>query len=106
MSEPAAPLTTSTCSRLNTSRLTAPRSRTPSTKVEFWVEKPRIMKVSPAEVLPFSPSCMVMPGVLRSASIRLLAPCSRSISFLITCTVFGVSSSGWVSLLLALFSAL
>src|SRR3989344_673975 len=105
-SAPAGPLTISTCSRLKMSRLTAPRSRMPSTKVDCCEAKPRIWKVSPAEVLPPSPNCMVMPGVLRSASIRLAAPCSLSTSFLTTCTVLGVSSSGWVNLFEADSSAL
>src|SRR3990167_8552895 len=39
-------------------------------------------------------------------SIRLLAPCSRRTSFLITCTVLGVSSRSSVILVLALRVAL
>ena len=42
LSVPAGPLVTSTCSVLNTSRETEPRSRTPSTKMLLEVSKPRM----------------------------------------------------------------
>ena len=41
----------------------------------FCVSKPRMKMVSPLCVLPFSPSWNVMPGMLRSVSVRLAAPC-------------------------------
>ena len=78
----------------------------PSMKVAVCVEKARSMKVSPAEVLPPSPSCMVMPGVLRSASMSVAPPCSRITSWLMTWMVWGVLTNGWFSLGLAALSVL
>ena len=97
MSAPAGPFTTSICSRLNTSRLIEPTSRMPSTKMLVWVSNPRMKMASPVCVLPFSPIWKVIPGVLRSASLSVVAPCSCSSSFLMTVMVCGVSTSGCVS---------
>jgi hypothetical protein len=41
-------MNTSTCSRLNTSRLIRPSSRTPSTNRLFDALKPRMLNMSPA----------------------------------------------------------
>ncbi len=70
----------------------------PSTKMLLVVSNPRMKIESPVAVLPFSPSCSVMPGVLRSASASDVAACCCRISFLITVMVCGVSTSGWVNL--------
>ena len=50
-------------------------SRMPSTKMLPEVSKPRMKIASPVLVLPFSPSRKVTPGVLRSASVSVVAPC-------------------------------
>ncbi len=47
-------------------------------------------EVSPGLIVP-------TPGVLRSASVRVLAPCSCISSLLMSKIVCGVSSSGWVN---------
>ena len=70
----------------------------PSWKIDVCEEKPRIVNVSPEEVLPFSPSWIVMPGVLRSASTRLSAPWSAITCPLMMLSVWGVLTSSWVSL--------
>ncbi len=93
LSVPAGPLSTSICSRLKTSREIEPMSRTPSTKMELDVSKPRMKIASPVVVLPFSPRKNApTPGVLRSASVSVRAPCCSNSSFLMTWSVCAVST--------------
>ena len=70
----------------------------PSTKMLPDVSKPRMNTASPVDVLPFSPIWKVMPGVLRKASVNVVAPWSCSTSFLMMVMVCGVSTSGCVNL--------
>ena len=107
LSVPAGPFSTSSCSMLNTSRETEPRSRTPSTKMLLELSKPRMNKVSPVAVLPFSPTKKVpTPGLLRSASVRVVAPCWLNRSSVMIWMVCGVSCNDWVNLGEASLSAL
>ncbi len=79
----------------------------PSTKIALELSKPRMNTASPVLVLPFSPRKKVpTPGVLRSASVSVVAPWSRRTCSLITCTVCGVLTNGAVNLVLAEVSAL
>ena len=73
------PRTTCTESTANTSRVCEAGSRTPSTKVDPWLSKPRMNGRSPIG-LPPSAAPKVMPGIVRSASSSVDAPAS-----LITC---------------------
>ncbi|MNT94454.1 hypothetical protein D3C72_2361520 [compost metagenome] len=92
---------------LNMSRETEPRSRMPSTKMLLELSKPRMKTASPVFVLPFSPRKKVpTPAVLRSASVSVVAPCSRMICSLITWMVCGVFTSGAVNFGLAEVSVL
>ncbi len=60
------------------------------------VSKPRILKLLVEVPKPFSPPSKVMPGVLRSTSVRLREPVSRMMACGTTVTVCGVSTSGAV----------
>ncbi len=107
LSVPAGPFSTSTCSTLNTSREIEPRSRTPSTKMLLELSKPRMKSVSPVVVLPFSPTKKVpTPGLLRRASVRVVAPCWLNRSRVMIWIVCGVSCRDWVNLGEASLSAL
>ncbi len=81
------------------SRAKLPELRTPSTKMLPLVSKPRSLKLLVDVEKPFSPASKVMPGVVRSAWVRLVAPRSLMIVPGMTVTVCGVSSSGPVILL-------
>ena len=74
-----------------------PTSRMPSTKVLLWPSKPRMKGRSPVG-LPPSPAPKVMPGTMRRASCRLVAPVSCSSCPVTIDTVLGVSSSSAVNL--------
>ena len=95
-SVPVGPRKTSTCSRLNTSRLIRPSSRTLSTNRLFEALNPRMLNMSPVvlEAPPASPACIVIPGTFRSASDSVKAPCSAITLCEITWIVCGVEESG------------
>ena len=83
---------------LKVSRTAVPKSRMLSMKMLFCVSKPRMLIASPLVELPFSPCCSVMPGVLRSASVSVVATRSWISSFLMTVIVCGVLTSGSLNL--------
>ncbi|MNP40152.1 hypothetical protein D3C76_1337640 [compost metagenome] len=89
------PLLTSTDSTLKISRLCEATSRMPSTKTSLSALKPRMIGRSPAG-LPPSPAPKVIPGVVRKASTKLVAPVSRITCWGMTVTLLGVSRSGAV----------
>ena len=89
-------MNTSTCSRLNTSREIRPSSRTPSTNRLLAALKPRRLNMSPAvfDAPPPSPACSVIPGTLRSASLRVVAPWASITARGTTAIVCGISRNG------------
>jgi hypothetical protein len=91
-------MNTSICSTLNTSRAISPSSRTLSTNRLLAALKPRMLNMSPAvlEAPPPSPACRVMPGTFRSASLRVVAPCSSMTSLGMSATVWAISRRGTV----------